>query len=261
MKRNKISVAIITKNEEDRIEDCLKTLAFADEIVVVDSESTDKTVEIAKKYGCNVYVEKLEGFGQQKNKAIKKCTHQWILILDADERIPKETSDKIEQILLNPDADAYSFPRKNYFKDKWIRYSNWWPDRVIRLFSINKATMKDLLVHESLTTTGKVIDLDTPIIHKSVRSIEHILQKVNFYSSLGAQNLFMEGKKVSIITVFLKTLAAFFKLYILKRGFLDGYEGFVISYSHAVYTCFKYLKLIELQKNDGKLKGQDKVNS
>ncbi|MCX8069566.1 MAG: glycosyltransferase family 2 protein [Thermodesulfovibrionales bacterium] len=246
MNRNKLSVAIITKNEEDRIEDCLKSLSFADEIVILDSESTDRTVEIARRYKCNVYVEKWEGFGSHKNKAIAKCQNKWILILDADERIPKETADKILKILLSPDADAYSFPRKNYFKDKWIRYSGWWPDRVVRLFNKDKSIMKDLLVHESVITTGKIIDLDTPIIHKSVRDIEHIINKVNLYSSLGANDLFNKGKKVSLMTVFLKTIAAFLKLYVIKRGFLDGYEGFVISYSHSVYTCYKYLKLWEL---------------
>jgi len=247
--REKISIAIITKNEEDRIEECLKTLSFADEIIVVDSESTDKTVEIAKKYGCRIYEEKWEGFGSHKNKAISKCQYQWVLVLDADERIPEETVQKILEILNNPQADAYSFPRKNYFRNKWIRHCGWWPDRVVRLFNKNKGAIKDLLVHEAITTQGRIVEINTPIIHHSIRNIEHILQKVNTYSSLGAKELYKRGKNVSLITVFLKTLSAFIKLYFLKRGFLDGYEGFIISYSHAVYTCYKYLKLIEMQKD------------
>ncbi|MCL0071477.1 glycosyltransferase family 2 protein [Thermodesulfovibrionales bacterium] len=137
-----LSIAVITKNEEERLPDCLRSVSFADEIVVVDSKSTDKTVEIAKEFGCRVFVEDWKGYSSQKNSAIDKCKHDWVLVIDADESIPEETKNEIVRIInaTANSADAYSFPRKNFFHGKWIRHSGWWPDRVVRLFKMRSCT-------------------------------------------------------------------------------------------------------------------------
>ncbi len=248
MDRCKLSVAIITKNEEDRLPVCLKSVSFADDIVVVDSGSTDRTVEIAKDMGCRVFIEEWKGYGPQKQSAVKKCKNEWVLIIDADERIPEETKEKITEIVKNPLADAYSFPLKNFFHGKWIKHCGWWPNRKIRLFRKSRGMVNEALVHESVEVSGTVMNIHTPIIHESIRDLSSMLNKINIYSSLGAETLFKKGKNVSGLTAFFKGVAAFFKLYVLKLGILDGYEGFVISFSHAVNTCYKYLKLKEYNK-------------
>lgn len=245
-RKAQLSVAIITKNEEKRLPDCLKSVSFADDIVVVDSGSSDRTVEITKEFGCRVFVEEWKGYGPQKNSAVKKCKYEWVLIVDADERIPEETGHEIMKILSSPDsADAYSFPRKNFFHNKWIRHCGWWPDRVIRLFKKNKGRMDNSLVHESVEVNGIIKNLNTPIIHNPIKDLTSVLEKINIYSSLGAENLLRKGKQSSAFKAFFKGVIAFLKLYFLKTGFLDGYEGFVISFSHAVNTTYKYLKLKE----------------
>jgi glycosyltransferase involved in cell wall biosynthesis len=251
MERCKLSVAIITKNEEDRILGCLKSVSFADDIVVVDSESTDRTVEIAKNMGCRVFVEEWKGYGRQKSSAVQKCLNDWVLIIDADERTPAETRQEIIRILGKPEADAYSFPRKNYFQGKWIKYCGWWPDRVVRLFKKSRGRVSEALVHEVVEVSGTVMEVSTPIIHEPIMDLCSILNKINIYSSLGAETLLQNGKKVSTPSAFLRGIIAFLKLYVLKLGILDGHEGFVISFSHAVNTCYKYLKLKEHNKKYG----------
>lgn len=240
-----LSVAIITKNEEKKLPDCLKSVSFADDIVVVDSGSTDRTLEIAKEFGCRVFVEKWKGYGPQKNSAIDKCKHEWVLILDADERIPQETMQKIIEIMENPTVDACSFPRKNYFHGRWIKSSGWWPDRVVRLFKKSKGRITDSLVHESVIVNGTIKKANTPIIHYPVENLNDMISKINLYSSLGAEELFKKGKRTSIFMAFLKGFVAFLKLYFLRLGFLEGFEGFAISFYHAVNTTYKYLKLKE----------------
>ncbi|MCL0072315.1 glycosyltransferase family 2 protein [Thermodesulfovibrionales bacterium] len=235
-----LSVAIITKNEEERLPDCLRSVSFADDIVVVDSKSTDKTVEIAKEFGCRVFVEDWKGCGPQKNSAIDKCKHDWVLVVDADESIPEEAKSEIVRIInATPNsADAYSFPRKNFFHGKWIRHSGWWPDRGIRLFKKSKGRTNNSLVHESIEVNGTIKNLSTPIIHNSIKDLTFVLEKINIYSSLEAENLFRKGKQSSAFKAFFRGIMAFLKLYFLKRGFLDGHEGFVISFSHGVNVCY-----------------------
>ncbi|MCE5311732.1 MAG: glycosyltransferase family 2 protein, partial [Nitrospiraceae bacterium] len=161
-----ISVAIITKNEEKRLPHCLQSVQFADDIVVVDSGSTDNTVKIAKSFGCHVYTESWKGYGPQKNSAIQKCKNEWVLVLDADENIPIETQEKIIAVLKNPKADAYSFSRKTFFHDKWIKHCGWWPDKVVRLFRKSKGSFQRQ-IHESWITEGAVAHIDAFINHNS----------------------------------------------------------------------------------------------
>ncbi len=241
MNKLPISVAIITRDEEDRITPCLKSVSFAQEIVIVDSGSKDSTLEIAARFGCRIFIHEWLGYARQKAMAIELCKHNWVLSLDADEEIPEETKDAIAHIITAPQADAYTFPRKNIWRGKWIKHGGWWPDRVLRLFYKAKAKVLDLDVHESIAVDGRIAHLQCPIIHRGITNLEQVIGKINVYSTLGSKRIHM-GSTVSAITGFLHGLWAFFHTYIFRAGFLDGYEGFVLSYSHGVNTCYKYLK-------------------
>ncbi len=245
-KKVALSVAIITKDEEENLSECLKSVSFAGEVVVVDSGSDDRTVEIAEEYGCRVFVEQWKGFGLQKQSAIEKCVHDWVLVLDADERIPDETRGEIVRAIKEPKADAYSFPRKNHFRGKWIRHGTWGADEVIRLFRKGEARMSGRLVHETIETESAA-RIMAPILHYPDLSVKGTVKKIDAYSSAGAEQLLSEGKRSSVLKAFSRGLAAFLKCYLLKRGMLDGKEGFIIASYNAIYTYYKYLRLLEIQ--------------
>lgn len=245
MHKQQLSIAIIANNEADRLPACLESVRFADDVVVVDSGSTDRTVAIAEAAGCRVFVEEWKGFGRQKQSAVDKCHHDWVLVLDADERVPAETRRTIAELLASPDADGYSFPRRNFYHQKWVRHGGWWPDRVVRFFRKDRGAVDDVVVHESIRVNGTVKALDVPLEHHPIRDLHDILVKVNRYSSLGAERMYASGRRASLGTAFIKGGAAFIKSLLLQRGFLDGSAGWIIAFSHAVNTCYKYLKLHE----------------
>ncbi|MCX5864722.1 MAG: glycosyltransferase family 2 protein [Deltaproteobacteria bacterium] len=247
-----LSVAIITKNEEDRLPECLASVAFAAEVVVVDSGSTDRTVDIASEFGAVVHVESWQGFGRQKQLAIDRCRHDWVLVLDADERVGAETQAEIGEALATGTCVAYSFPRKNYFCGRWLRHAGWWPDRVVRLFKKDAARMSARSVHESLEVHGPVGVLRHPLIHYANKGLEQTLSKVNHYSSAGANELFVQGKTASAAKALLRAAWAFLHGYILRGGFLDGGEGLVMAVSDFMNVFFKYAKLRELRKQKEK---------
>ena len=246
-----LSIAIITKNEEANLPLCLKSVSFADQVVVVDSGSEDETVNIASAFGCNVFIESFKGFGLQKQSAINHCRHAWVLVLDADERIPKETASVIKEIVLNEDISVlgYSFPRKNYFQGRWIRHMGWWPDRVVRLFRKDSGRMAEAAVHESVIVSGQVRELNVPIEHFTESSLNKILIKIERYSTLGAEEAFKEGRKASVWSAALRAELAFFQNYFLKLGFLDGRQGLVLAITDSVNKFFKYAKLSELNRS------------
>ena len=247
-----LSVAIITKNEEDRLPECLASVSFAAEVVVVDSESTDRTVEIARAFGAVVHVEPWQGFGRQKQLAIDYCRHDWVLVLDADERVGPEAQAEIKEALTTGSSVAYSFPRKNYFCGRWLKHAGWWPDRVIRLFRKDFARMSERSVHESLEVHGPVGDLRQPLIHYANNGLEQSLNKVNHYSSAGAEELFVQGATASVAKALLRAVWSFLHGYILRGGFLDRGEGFIMAVSDFMNVFFKYAKLRELQKQKEK---------
>jgi len=246
-----LSVAIITKNEETNLPLCLKSIAFAEQVVVVDSGSEDETVNIATAFGCDVFIEPFRGFGPQKQSAIDRCRNDWVLVLDADERIPEETAAAIKKIVLSKESSAagYSFPRKNYFQGRWIRHMGWWPDRVVRLFRKDSGRMAEAAVHESVIVSGQVRELDVPIEHFTESDLSKILTKIERYSTLGAEEAFKEGRKASVWSAALRAELAFFQNYFLKLGFLDGRQGLVLSITDAVNKFFKYAKLSELNRS------------
>lgn len=247
-----LSVAIITKNEEDRLLDCLASVSFAAEVVVVDSGSTDRTVEIARAFGAVVYEEEWQGFGRQKQLAIDRCRHDWVLVLDADERVGAESRQEIGEVLVTGSCVAYSFPRKNYFCGCWLKHAGWWPDRVVRLFRKDSARMSQRSVHEALEVHGLVGNMQHPLIHFANNGLEQTLNKVNHYSSAGAKELFAQGKTASITKAFVRAGWAFFYNYILRGGFLDRGEGFIMAVSDFMNVFFKYAKLRELRKQKEK---------
>ncbi len=247
-----LSVAIITRNEEENLPDCLLSVAFAGQIVVVDSGSTDDTVKIAREFGCDVFPEPWRGgFGAQKQYAIDQCRHAWILVLDADERIPPETSFVIRNIIGNEapaSAAGYSFPRKNFFQGRWIRHAGWWPDRIVRLFRKNFGSMSQATVHESIVVSGPIEPLQAPIEHLTESNLSRILLKIDKYSTLGAEEAFAAGRKTSVSSALLRAFATFFQDYFLRMGVLDGPQGLTLAVTDSVNKFFKYAKLAELNR-------------
>jgi glycosyltransferase involved in cell wall biosynthesis len=249
-----LSVAIITKDEEANIEACLQSVIFARQIVVVDSGSTDKTLAIAEEFGCDIYREGWHGFGAQKQLAIDRCTQPWILVLDADERIPPETAAAIKSIVASPDAAAagFTFPRKNYFQGRWIKHAGWWPDRISRLFKKGSGVMTKAAVHEAVEVQGQIINLDTPIEHYTESNLSKILLKIDKNSTLGASEAFAAGKRSSPQAAFFRALFTFLQDYFLRGGLLDGKQGLTLAVTDSVNKYFKYAKLSQLENTNQK---------
>lgn len=235
METNKLSVVIITKNEENFITDAIKSALFADEVIILDSGSIDKTCEIAKELGAKVYQNEWLGFGPQKNRAVELAKNDWVFVLDSDERITKELKDEIVATLKEPQFNGYFIARLNNFFGKNIKNCGLYPDYSIRLFNKNYGKFNDASVHESIQLTSKAAYLKNHMIHLAYDSIEEFIQKQNRYSSLN-------HKKKSLVKAIINPYWTFFKLYILKKGFLDGWHGFVISKLYAQYTFWKYIK-------------------
>lgn len=242
-----LSVAIITKNEEYRLPDCLESVSFAAEIIVVDSGSTDATVEIAKRFGAVVYCEPWQGFGRQKQSAIDHCTQPWVLVIDADERVTSELAEEIKSAITSlPPFFSYSIPRKNLFCGQWLKHAGWWPDRVVRLFRKGSARMSDRLVHEALVVNDQTAKFRYPLLHYTNRDLGQTLEKINHYSSAGAEELHKRGVSASLFTAVIHMVWAFINNYLFRLGILDGGPGMVQAMTDAVNTLFKYLKLWEM---------------
>ncbi|BAI79832.1 glycosyl transferase [Deferribacter desulfuricans SSM1] len=256
----KISVTIITINEEDNIERCLKSLDFADEIIVVDSGSKDKTIEIAKKYTDKIYFKDFNGYGEQKNYAASLARNDLIFSIDADE----EVSDDLKRYLLeqldtvfSKGFSAIAIPRRTYYLGKFIKNSGWYPDYKVRIYNKNKCYWDNKKVHESLNCEGKVfyVPKGMDLYHYSYRDISDHINKVNKYTSL-----FVSGNKdmgfISIcFKLFTKPLLKFFKMYLLKYGFLEGNRGFIIAIIGSFYEFLKYAKLLERKIYNKDFKG------
>jgi len=249
-----LSVAIITKNEEENIRACLQSVVFAGQVVIVDSGSSDATLHIAREFGCEIYSEEWRGFGPQKQSAIDKCRLPWILVLDADERIPPETAAVLKKIVLDAGVkDAgFSFPRKNYFQGRWIKHAGWWPDRIVRFFRKGAGRMSAAVVHESVEVQGTIGALDAVIEHYTESRLTRIIQKIDRYSTLGAQTAFQEGKRSTTAGAFLRAFFTFIQDYFFRLGILDGMPGLTLAVTDSVNKFFKYAKLSELTgKNRG----------
>jgi glycosyltransferase involved in cell wall biosynthesis len=240
---SRLSVAIIARNEERNLAACLASVAFADEIVVVDHASTDRTQQIARAAGARV-IETADwpGFGPQKNRALDACTGEWILSIDADERVTPELRAEIERTLAQPRFDVYEIPRLSTYCGRFIRHGGWHPDRVRRLFRRGAARFSDAAVHESLVTARPVGRLREPLLHYSFRSMDEVIAKMNRYSSESAQALVAGGAAPGLARAIVHGLAAFLRTYVLKLGFLDGRRGFLLAVSNAEGSYYRYVK-------------------
>ena len=244
-----LSVILITKNEEANLKDCLESVSFADEIIVVDSQSSDKTQEIARSFGAKLEITSdWPGFGPQKNRALNLATQDWVLSIDADERVTPELKQEILTAIASPNAaDCYAIPRSSWYCGRFMKHSGWYPDYVDRLFKRGSAKFSDHLVHERLLPTGSSGKLNNHFLHYSYRDFSQVLKKVDVYSSAAAQQAFKQGKKGGLGEALIHGFWAFFRTYVLRRGFLDGKHGLALSISNAATSYYKYLKLWQLQ--------------
>lgn len=245
----KISATIITRNEEENIAGALHTLAWADEIIVVDSESTDRTVEIALQFTDKVITQKWLGYAAQKNFASEQATNEWIFNLDADERVTPELAQELEalQHTETHEAAAFKMPRKVFYLGRWIKHSGWYPDEKIRLYNRTQGRWHGDYVHESVKVGGQVKRLSGDILHYTVRNASEHHLRLDRYTTLAAEEAFEKNRRASFASIGFSPFATFIKSYVFKFGFLDGYQGIAIAYFAAQYVFLKNLKLWELQ--------------
>ncbi|MBI3637076.1 MAG: glycosyltransferase family 2 protein [Candidatus Rokubacteria bacterium] len=249
MTRPRLSVAVITYNEEDRLRECLDSVAWADEIVVVDSESHDKTVQIAREFTDRVIVRPWPGFAPQKNFALAEATGDWILSLDADEEVPPELRAEIPGLIARPDAcDGYTVRRRNVFLGQWIRHGGLYPDWQLRLFRRGRGRFGDRDVHESVDVAGTVGQLTNDLIHRSYRGVDDFFDRANRYSTLAAQEVVRAGRRVRARELVLRPLGRFVSMYIARRGFLDGRKGLLLAALYAYYVFMRTAKVWEVTR-------------
>lgn len=243
-----ISVIIITHNEEKNILACLESVKWADEIVVVDAFSRDNTKKLAEEFGAKmvkIFQTKWQGYGKQKNYALSCASMDWILSIDADERVTPELAEEIQEIAQNSEIDGYQICRKAYFLNKWIRHSGWYPDYCLRLFRRGKGVFAEKQVHEYVELSGRMGRLKGAMLHYTDNDLNHYLTKLGRYTTLAADELSVRNKKASLGDLITRPLFIFLKMYILKKGFLDGMHGFILAVLSSFYVFVKYAKLWE----------------
>lgn len=245
----KITVYILSYNEARQIRAVLESVKWADELILVDSFSTDGTVEIAREYGARILSEKFCGFGKLRNVALDAASNDWILSIDSDERCTPELAAEVRREIQAPRADAYHVPRKSHFLGKWMRHSGWYPDyRQPQLFNRRKFRYNEDLVHEGFTLKGTRGCLHEHALQYPWDSIEQATAKLQRYSTLMAQRYASMNRKASLPKTILSPIAMFFKVYLFQQGFRDGRHGFVLATLYGYYTFLKYAKLWELQQ-------------
>ncbi|MBI5587428.1 MAG: glycosyltransferase family 2 protein [Deltaproteobacteria bacterium] len=249
----KISVTIIALNEEDNIRDCLESVKWADEILVSDSGSADSTVDICREYGAEVYKDKWLGFGKQKNLIGDRAKNRWVLNIDADERVSAELKDEILKAVGSNGADGYYIARKNYFGKRWIKHCGWYPDYNLRLYRKDKGRFNERSVHEAVAVKGRKEHLENPFTHHTYKDVADYLERMQRYSTLAAREMFDNGRKAGMTDILLRPFFTFFKMFVIKGGFLDGAAGAVLSFLYAAYTLSKYAKLWEMKNNPGRV--------
>lgn len=245
-----ISAIVITKNAAVTLRRCLESVRWADEIIVVDSGSSDDTTAICRELGVRLTItDDWPGFGPQKNRALDLAGGEWVLSIDADEWVTPELRVEIEAVLQAPGAHAgFRLPRLSSYCGRPMRHSGWWPDHVTRLFKRGHARFSDDLVHERLRVEGSIGNLKQPLMHEAIRSLEQVLEKINAYSSSGAENMERSGRRGSLGSAVWHGLWSFLRTYILRGGFLDGREGFMLAVSNAEGAYYRYLKLMLLNE-------------
>ena len=244
--KSSISVILITKNEAANIRDCLQSVSWADEVIVVDSGSTDGTPQIAQEMGAKVYSHDWPGFGPQKNRALGYASKEWVFSIDADERVTPEQRAELECAMKEGNADGYFCPRLSQFCGTFIHHSGWYPDYVLRLFKRGKGRFSDSLVHESIILEGRSAKLKIPLLHYSYLTMADVERKVEHYSDAAARQMFQAGKRTNRIRAISSGTWAFIRTYVVRLGMLDGSAGFQIALMNMRTTYLKYRKLIAL---------------
>ena len=244
----KISVVIITYNEEKNIRDCLESIKWADEIIIVDAFSKDRTVDIAKNYTDRIFQRQWEGYTQQRNFGLTQVCNEWVLFLDADERISEALTQEIKDVLErnNGFCNGYYISRQSFYLGRWIKHGGWYPDLKLRLIRKNKAIWSGPSVHEKLILNGEAGYLKNPMYHYTYLNIKHHLEKSDRYSTLFAEEAFKKGEYPNPYKIFIRPIFRFINDYFLKQGFRDGFAGFVVALIQSFEVFLRYAKLWEL---------------
>ncbi|MFA5142631.1 MAG: glycosyltransferase family 2 protein [Candidatus Omnitrophota bacterium] len=252
MEKIPVSVVVITKNEENNIADCLKSVSWADEIVVLDDDSTDKTVTIARQYTDRVSARKMDIEGRHRNYAYGLAKNKWVLSLDADERASAELENELRGLFNGGmKAAAYSIPIKTFIGKRWIRYGGWYPAPKVRLFDKGRFKYEEAEVHPRAFIDGTCGHLTKDIVHYSYRDFHDFFQSLNNQTTLEAKKWFKERRKIGFLKMYRKAISRFLKAYLQKAGFRDGLLGFVISYGGGLYQFMSYVKYREMLDNEG----------
>jgi len=238
----RLSAIIITKDEAANIGHCLDSLAFCDERIVVDAASSDGTMMIAKQKGARVAAHGWKGFGPQKNYALSLAQGDWVLSIDADERVTPELAQAIRTAIEDPNTDGYEIPRRSSFCGRMMRHSGWFPDRVLRLFRRGRGHFTDDVVHERVVCDGTVARLREPLLHYPVARLEDAIRRIDQYSTLGAEQLAISNRKISAFSGVAHGVGTFLRVYLLKLGFLDGAAGFMLAVANAEGAYYRYMK-------------------
>ena len=253
-----VSAIVVCFNEEERIGDCLESLRWCDEIVVVDSFSTDRTPEICRRYTDRFIQREWAGYRDQKAFAHSQATREWVLLADSDERVTAELRDEIQASLARDGGEyaGYAVPRLVHYLDRWWRRGGWYPDYDVRLFRRERATWSGSDPHEKILVDGKVRRLKNPLYHFSYRNIEDHVQRINRFTSISSHELRKSGARWRLGDALLRPVGRFFRSYVLKRGFLEGFAGLYVAITAAVYVFLKYAKLWELELEEKKKLGR-----
>ncbi|MCP4293550.1 MAG: glycosyltransferase family 2 protein [bacterium] len=245
----KISVAIITLNDAEALDRCLHSVAFADQVVVLDQGSTDSTAEVCACHGVEIHQSEWLGFGLTKGKAVGLCRNNWILSVDTDEVVTEELKQAINDLPDDSPTSAYKVNRLSSFLGVWIHHCGWHPERIVRLFHKERAGFNDLAVHEFVETHGSVGRLEGLLHHYTYTSMEQYSEKTNRYSTLAAEMMHKKGKKVSLPMAALRSQVSFWRMWILQGGILDGGAGLVLCLASSFYVLSKYIKLWKLNQS------------
>ena len=245
-----VSAIVITKNAESTILRCIESVKWTDEIVVVDSGSTDRTLDICHDLGARVHqTGDWPGHGPQKNRALDRASGDWIVALDADEWLTAELRAEVERAMADPRGKvAFAIPRRSSFCGRFMRHSGWWPDYVVRLFRRDSARFSEDHTHDRLIVNGATGKLGTPIMHEAITDLDQMLVKMNLYSTTSALMFHQQGRRATLFTALLHGGWGFFRTYILRLGFLDGREGLMLAVANAEGSYYRYLKLMLLSE-------------
>lgn len=238
-----LSVVVVTKNEEENMDFCLGSVAgWADEIIIVDDESTDRTVELAEKYTDKIFHRKMDVEGTHRNWAYAQATNEWVLSLDADERVTPELQDEIFKVISQPEHSLYTIPRRNYIGDYWLQYGGQYPSAQLRLFRKGCFRYEETYVHPRVFLEGTTGHLKSDILHYSYRDFAHFLQKLNGQTTLEAKKWIDDKRKMKLSKALWRAFDRFFRTYLRKKGYKDGFIGFMVAYFASLYQVMSYAK-------------------